>query len=135
VYFDVFLNGQRLGAFGHRAAANLTISVSGSPEGSYVFAGAVCREGGQRYHHDWLQRDLGATDDVRIVSANPGPVVEPIKKFDMGRTKRKAWERNVCEFCQRNEAEVTRLIPVVAYRGGKRGDFVEIPVIGRTITS
>ena len=45
MYFDVYLNGQKLGSFGHPEAENLTISVSGSSDGSYVFAGAVCREG------------------------------------------------------------------------------------------
>ena len=40
-----------------------------------------------------------------------GLVPEPMKKFEMGRTKRRAWEGNVCEFCRRNETEVERLIP------------------------
>ena len=48
---------------------------------------------------------------MRIVLAVEGAVPEPIKKFEMDRTLRKAWEGNVCEFCQRNETEVMRLIP------------------------
>ena len=81
MYFDVFLNGYRLGTFGHSEVENLTISVSGSSEGTYVFAGAVCREGEQRYHYSWLQRDIEAKDEVRIVPAIQGAVPEPIKKF------------------------------------------------------
>jgi hypothetical protein len=49
------------GPYGHPDVENLTVSVSGSPEGSYVFAGAVCREGEQRFHYDWLQRDIAPT--------------------------------------------------------------------------
>ena len=126
MYFDVYLNRQKLGTYGHPTVENLTISVSGSPEGAYIFAGAVCREGEQRCHYDWLQRDLRASDEVRIVPADEGPVVAPTKKFEMGRTKRKAWAGNVCEFCQRKETEVSRLIPGDENRPGICSDCVEL---------
>ncbi|HJS91925.1 MAG TPA: ClpX C4-type zinc finger protein [Steroidobacteraceae bacterium] len=126
MYFDVYLNNQKLGTFGHPGAENLTISVSGSPEGSYVFAGAVCREGERTFHYDWLQKDLAATDEVKIVRVDQGPVPEPTKKFEMGRTKRKTWEGNVCEFCQRNETEVEHLIPGDENRPGICCDCVEL---------
>ncbi len=123
--FDVYPNGEKLGTFGHSDVENLTISVSGSSEGSYIFAGAVCREGEQQYHYSWLQRDIGAKDEVRIVPAVQGTVPEPIKKFEMGRTVRNAWEGNVCEFCQRNETEVKHLIPGDQNRPGICSDCVD----------
>lgn len=100
MYLEVYLNGQKLGTYGHASVENLTISVSGSPDGSYIFAGAVCREGERRYHYHWLQKDIGEADEVRIVPASAGAVPDPIKRFEMGRTERKAWEGNVCEFCR-----------------------------------
>lgn len=126
MYFDVYLNGQTLGTFGHPEAENLTISVSGSPDGSYVFAGAVCREGEQTFHYSWPQKDLAAKDEGRIVPVDQGLVPEPMKKFEMGRTKRRAWEGNVCEFCPRNETEVERLIPGDENRPGICSDCVEL---------
>ena len=126
MYFDVFLNGEKAGTLGHSDVENLTISVSGSAEGTYVFAGAVCREGEHRYHYSWLQRDIGAKDEVRIVPAIQGAVAEPIKKFEMGRTARKAGEGNVCEFCQRKETQVKRLIPGDENRPGICSDCVEL---------
>ena len=126
MYFEVYLNGERLGAYGHPDVENLTISVSGSPEGGYIFAGAVCREGEQRFHYHWLQRDVAPADEVRIIPVSQGNAPDPIKKFEMGRTKRKAWVSNVCEFCQRKETEVARLIPGDDNRPGICSDYVEL---------
>ncbi len=56
-----------------------------------------------------MQKEIGPNDEVRIVPVKSGTVPEPIKKFEMGRAKSKAWEGNVCEFYQRNETEVEHL--------------------------
>jgi len=75
-----------------------------SPEDSYVFAGAVCREGEQQFYYDWLQKDVAPTDEARIISIDHGTAPDPIKKFEMGRTARKAWEANVFRAMQRNSS-------------------------------
>jgi len=51
MYFDVYVNGEKIGTFGHPDVENLSISVSGAPDGAYVFAGAVCREDGKQFHY------------------------------------------------------------------------------------
>jgi hypothetical protein len=129
MYFQLFVNEEDVGTFGHADVENLTISVSGSPDGAYIFAGAVCKEGGRRFHYHWLQKDIGQRDEVRVapvVSVASGIVPVPLKKFEMGRTERKAWEANLCEFCQRNETQVKRLIRGDANRPGICSDCVQM---------
>ena len=126
MFFDVYVNGEKLGTFGHADVENLTISVSGAPNDTYVFAGAVCREGEKQFHYHWVQKEIGPNDEVRIVPVKSGVVPEPLKKFEMGRTKDKAWENNVCEFCQRNETQVPYLIRGDDNRPGICSDCVEL---------
>ena len=73
-----------------------------------------------------MQKEIGPNDEVRIVPVKSGTVPEPIKKFEMGRAKSKAWEGNVCEFYQRNETEVEHLIPGDENRPGICSDYVEL---------
>lgn len=126
MFFDVYVNDEKLGSFGHPDVENLTISVSGAQNDTYVFAGAVCREDQKQFHYHWMQREIGPEDQVRIVPVLSGDVPQPIKKFEMGRTKQKAWEGNVCEFCQRNETQVPKLIAGDENRPGICSDCVEI---------
>jgi hypothetical protein len=126
MYFDVYVNGKKLGTFGHNNVEILTISISGEPNDTYVFAGAVCREGEKQFHYHWVQKEIGPEDEVRVVPVQKGAVSEPIKKYEMSRTKNKVWEGNVCEFCQRNETEVKRLIRGDENRPGICSDCVEL---------
>jgi len=126
MYFDLYIGDKKLGTFGHPNVENLNISLSGAPDQNYVFAGAVCREGETQYHYHWLQEEIGPTSQVRIVPVENGSVPPPIKRFEMGRAARKASEQNVCEFCQRNETEVPRLIPGDSNRPGICSDCVEL---------
>lgn len=126
MYFDVYINGERLGTYGHADVENMSVSVASSTEGSYVFAGGVCRDGGKSYHLHWLERDLAPNDEVRVVPVAGGDVAEPLRKVEMGRTTGKAWEEGVCEFCQRSGSQVGRLIPGDANRPGICSDCVEI---------
>ena len=124
--FDVYINGEFVGTYGHPDPESLSISVSGDAESSYLFASAVCREDGKHYHHSWKHVQLNPTDEVRIVPCEQGEPMAPDKRFEMGRTGRKAWESNVCEFCQRNETQVSRLILGDASRPGICSDCVDI---------
>jgi hypothetical protein len=126
MFFDVYINSEKLGTFGHADVENLSISVSGGTNDTYVFAGAVCHEGEKQFHFHWVQKEIGPNDEVRIVPVQSGVVPEPLKKIEMGRTKHKAWEENVCEFCQRNEAQVVYLIRGDDNRPGICKECVEL---------
>jgi hypothetical protein len=126
MYFDVYIGETKLGTFGHADVENLSISVSGNADGIFVFAGAVCREGTSQVHYSWAGKQIETNSEIRIVPANSGPAAEPVRRFEMGRTKRKAWEGNVCEFCQRKETAVPRLIPGDENRPGICSDCVKL---------
>ena len=57
MYFDVYVNGKRIGSFGHADVENLSVSVSSAKDGHYLFAGVVCREDGKQFHYSWPQFD------------------------------------------------------------------------------
>lgn len=126
--FDVFVNGKLLGSFGHTDVENLTVSVSGAHDGSYLFSGAVCRVEGKPFHYSWPDVALGESDEVRIVRRNSGAPSTPSRRYEMGRAARKAWEGNVCEFCQRTEPQVPKLIIGDSNRPGICSDCVELCV-------
>ena len=125
MYFDVYIDETKLGTFGHSDVENLTISVSGAADGVFVFPGAVCREGTSQIHYSWAQEEVRKDSEIRIVPS-AGPAAEPVRRFEMGRTKRKVWEGNVCEFCQRTETQVDRLIPGDENRPGICSDCVKL---------
>ena len=108
--FDVFVNGKLVGSFGHPETENLSVTVSGNRDSAGIFAGVVCREGEKQFHYSWPEVQLSENDEVRIVRRDDGQASEPKRKYEMGRAERKAWEGNVCEFCQRNETQVPKLI-------------------------
>jgi hypothetical protein len=125
---EVFVNGKLVGSFGHPHTENLSVSVSGTREESYLFAGVVCREGGKQLHYSWPAVTLSESDEVRIVRRDTGTASQPTKRYEMGRAERKAWEHNVCEFCQRNETQVPNLIAGDQNRPGICSDCVELCV-------
>lgn len=51
MYFDIFVNEEKPGTFGHDDLENFNIPVSGSPKDPYVFAGVICREGEKLFHN------------------------------------------------------------------------------------
>lgn len=126
MYFDLYIDDRKLGTFGHPSVENLNISLSGAPDQNYVFAGAVCREGESQCHYHWLQEEISHASQVRIVPVEGGSVPLPIRRYEMGRAAREASGENVCEFCQRNETEVHRLIPGDSNRPGICSDCVAL---------
>ena len=126
MYYRVLLNGEELGLFGDDNVENLHLSVSGGVGDMYFFASAVCREGEQRVLLDWIQRGLKAKDSIEIRPARKGPVFKPRKRFVMDRPQREASEDRWCDFCQRKETEVPRLIYTDEHRPAICCDCVEI---------
>lgn len=124
MYYRIIINGKELGVFGHEDVENIHLSVGGGPEQMYVFASAVCGEADKRFHYDWVQKELGPNDTVTIAPTTEGNVPEPRKKFVMGRPKRGSSEDKMCDFCQRKETEVNRLIYIDEHRPSICSDCV-----------
>jgi len=116
MFYKILINGIELGVFGHQAVENIHLSVSGIAENMYVFASAVCRDNGKLVHYDWLQHDLTNNDVVQIEPTAETSVAEPRKRFVMNRDEREDSSERSCDFCQRNETEVPRLIYIDEHR-------------------
>ena len=126
MYFDVYIDGVKLGTFGHPNVKNMNVSVSGIENATFVFASAVCGEGDINVHYSWAEKEIGPNSEVRIVPAVGGSVSNPIKRYEMGRVERKALESNECGFCQRKETEVPRFIVDDEHRPGICSDCVDL---------
>jgi len=126
MYFDVYIDGVKVGTYGHPNVKNMNVSVSGIENSIFVFAGAVCGEAGINVHYSWAEKEIGANSEVRIVPVVGGLVSDPIKRYEMGKVERKALESNECGFCQRKETEVARLIVGDEHRPGICSDCVEL---------
>jgi hypothetical protein len=116
MFYKILINETELGIFGHQEVENIHLSVSGGPGNMFVFASAVCSDKGTRMFYDWVQSDLTDKDVVRIEPAAQTNVPEPRKKFVMDRAKREISSERSCDFCQRNETEVPRLIYIDEHR-------------------
>lgn len=124
MYYRVLVDGTEIGTFGHSSVENIHLSVSGGEDGMYFFANAVCAEDEKRVFLDWLQRDLKPTEIVEIRRTADGAVPEPRKRFVMGRPRRQPSTERICDFCQRNEAEVSRLVYIDEHRPSICADCV-----------
>jgi hypothetical protein len=70
MYYDIIVNGKKRATVGHDDLENLSISVSGDNEGTFLLAGAVCREGSERHHLHWFQDDLADNDEILICKSS-----------------------------------------------------------------
>jgi hypothetical protein len=126
MYFDVYIDGVKLGTFGHPNVENMNVSVSGIENATFVFAGAVCREGDINVHYSWAEKEIGSNSEVRIIPVVGGSVSDPIKRYEMGKVEREALESNECGFCQRKETDVARFIVGDQNRPGICSDCVDL---------
>lgn len=126
MYYKVLVDGAEIGTFGHSAVENIHLSVGGGGDGMYFFASAVCVEDDKRVFLDWMQRELKASDVVEIRRTPDGVAPEPRKRFVMGRLKRVPSPNKSCDFCQRSETEVSRLVYIDESRPSICADCVEL---------
>ena len=126
MYYEIFVNGKSIGIFGHADLNSIHLSLSGGANDIYVFASAVCNEGEKQVFYDWIQKERGPDDKVEIVPTTKTTVPEPRKKFIMGRPKREPSDDIICDFCQRKEAEVPKLIFIDEHRPTICSDCVEL---------
>lgn len=126
MYYDILINGEKIGSFGHSNIENASFSVSGEPNGMYFFASAVCLENNKRIHYFWIQKDITYNDEVSITPSSSVESDMPMKKVEMGRSKKSTPEDVFCDFCKRKESEVDRLIPGGIDRPTICSDCVEL---------
>ncbi|MGO1073790.1 ClpX C4-type zinc finger protein [Lysobacter sp. CA199] len=127
MFFDVYVSGEKVKAYGRADADRISMTLSWDECGISVFAAATCTEAGAQFHYSWSHALPGPQSEVRLVPVEAtDDVAAPERRFEMGRAKRKAWERNVCEFCQRNETQVPKLIAGDTHRPGICSDCVDL---------
>ena len=56
MYYEILVDGESIGTFGHPDVENMHLSVGAGKDGCYIFASAVCNEDGKQFHYDWLQQ-------------------------------------------------------------------------------
>jgi hypothetical protein len=83
MYYEILINGTRLGVFGHDSVRNMHLSVLVEEDGQEVFASAVCEEDGFLYLYDWLQHPIRPEDKVEFKRADSGPSQLPRLKRKM----------------------------------------------------
>lgn len=59
MYFDVHIDAVKLGTFAHANVKNMSVSVSGSEEATFIFVGAVCGEDDIDVHYYWAEKEIG----------------------------------------------------------------------------
>lgn len=126
MYYELLVNGKSVGVFGHQDSRNLHFSVGASEEGIDLFASGVCREDNENIFYDWLQKSIGPDDIVEIRPSSKGDSVLPRKTFAMNRSERIASDKNVCDFCQKNEAEVSAFVHIDQHRPSICAECVEL---------
>jgi len=126
MFYKILINDIELGVFGHQEVESLHLAVFGGLGQRFVFASAVCSEKGKRIFYDWIQHDLTDRDVVRIEPTTDANVPEPRKRLVMDRAEREVSSERSCDFCQRNETDVPRLIYIDEHRPSICSNCVEL---------
>jgi hypothetical protein len=85
MYYEIVVNGETLGVYGHENVRNMSVSVSLVEGVQEIFASAVCEEAEEWWFYDWLQHRIALADVVEIRQARNGPSREPQRKRSMAR--------------------------------------------------
>jgi hypothetical protein len=85
MYYEILINGEPLGVFGHDAVRNMHLSLQVVDDSQDVFASAVCEESGELWFYDWLQQPVEINDRVEFRRVAAGPSQEPQRKRRMER--------------------------------------------------
>ena len=83
MYYEIRVNGNSLGIFGHPNIKNMHLSLQLVDGHSEIYASAVCQEGNDLYMISWLQHPVRAEDVVEFERTSEGPVPTPINKYKM----------------------------------------------------
>ena len=84
MYYEVLLNGELLGVYGHPNVRNMDVSVQITVErGAELFASGVCAEPDGLYMYKWLQQLIALEDVVTIKATSTTSSSPPIHRYKM----------------------------------------------------
>jgi hypothetical protein len=110
MFFDVFLNDQKVATVGPSELEHLSVSLSGHKGDLMLMAnGLLAAEVGQRYF-TWLEAPIGPNDVVRIAPSKENKATEPQKVRNLRRGQKASKQDLFCDFCKRPETEAGRII-------------------------
>jgi len=89
MYYEILVNGETLGVYGHEHVRNMSVSVSLVEGRQEIFASAVCEEAEEWWFYDWLQHPINLADVVEIRRVLSGPSRDPQRKRRMARPSAK----------------------------------------------
>jgi len=90
MYYEILVNGQTLGVYGHPRVNNMHLSVQVTSEGPEVFASGVCEEQDGLYMFNWVQQRVLASDIVTIRPTSSTVAAEPRNKYKMRKAEGEA---------------------------------------------
>ena len=126
MFYRVRVSGVDAGVFGHPSVENINLSVGGDPSDRYFFASAVCNVDGKQVFFDWIQRPISATDVVEIAPTTDTAALTPRHTFVMNRSREAQSADRQCDFCQRKETAVTRLVDIDQHRPAICSDCIQL---------
>jgi len=83
MFYEILLNGVRVGVYGHPQVKNMHLSVTVTDDGPEIFASGVCAEGGDLYMYNWLQQLVSNDDVVTIRQTSDTNASPPQTKYRM----------------------------------------------------
>ena len=114
MYYDIYINEEKVATVGPGDLEHLHISVSSSKQENEPFLSASgmaeISEDGSQLYHTWLEGEIKSTDSVRIVPTETSPVSDPIKTRKLRRNQKATKENSFCDFCKQEESVVGRVV-------------------------
>lgn len=83
MYYEILVNGVRLGVYGHPEVRNMHLSVMVTENGPEIFANGVCAEDGDLYMYNWIQQLVSSDDTVTIRQTSDTNASQPQNKYKM----------------------------------------------------
>ena len=110
MYFDVFVNDQRVATVGPSDLRHLLINVAVYDGEISLSANGLSDQNEGQVYFTWLQEDLNETDSVLITRSRESEASEPKQTRNLRRDQKANKEDVFCDFCKRDEDEVGVII-------------------------
>ena len=110
MFFDVFVNDQRVATVGPSDLRHLLINVAVYDGEIPLSANGLSDAIEGQVYFTWLQEDLSESDDIRITRSNETTATEPKQTRNLRRGQKASRADIFCDFCKRGEDEVGKII-------------------------